>query len=373
MKVKLKTILKIYIFLFSYQYLDAQIVSFKPIFYNQCTGIEEDSVIWCLSNKSSIYNFDTEFKDTAFLEAPGEYFLFIGFDLDPISINLESGKLNCDTFLLKKIAVEQIYFHPGKDSFLDCDEKANGMAIDYYFNGNKRLECYFEDGYAKDTIIQYYRNGQVKEKFITLKNNFYMIQYYRNGNIMHEYHSGKKYSFDFYKSGKLLREKNWSNKIDKTNEYFENGQLKMSRSKKRQQKYNSNGNLIEDIKRKEILIFDRIFSFNKYNRKNKFYEYHWKSYTNEGELLRNIVFNSGGFILSPFPDSIQQIREYSFDKVIFYKGNIEHKKIKFDYEKEDSKYKRILILYRQEESKWVIEESTESTKIHKYILENTNN
>jgi hypothetical protein len=126
--------------------------------------------------------------------------------------------------------------------------------------------------------------------------------------------------------------------------------------------------VIEKIRRKEILVFDRIFAKNKYDRSNRFYEYKWDSFDENGTIKRNIIFNSHGFLMSAFPDSLKQIDEFLFEKILFYENGKESKKIELDYVFENNEAIKKMFVFRKEEDEWIKEKTTTANTVYNLLL-----
>lgn len=116
--------------------------------------------------------------------------------------------------------------------------------------------------------------------------------------------------------------------------------------------------MIEKIRRKEILVFDRIFAKTRYDRNNRFYEYKWDLFDEDGTIKRRIIFNSHGFLMSAFPDSIKQIDEFLFEKILFYENGKESKKNEFKYVYENKISVKKMLVYRKENNEWTEEKIT---------------
>lgn len=98
--------------------------------------------------------------------------------------------------------------------------------------------------------IKYYKNGKIKERFYTDKNQLNQglgYEYYENGNVkeIRKYFNGKSNGkcLNFYQNGKLKAKGKFSNnvQIDTTFNYFKNGQIDAISI------YDKKGNDIKDI------------------------------------------------------------------------------------------------------------------------------
>lgn len=196
--------------------------------------------------------------------------------------------------------------------------------------------------------------------------NHQQITYHKNGKIKSIIDTKKRSEKEFYPNGQLKLEKKWSRKGKiKLKEFYQDGQLSKKQSHKTLESYNSKNIVIEKIKRKEILIFERIFAKKKHGR-DKFYLYEWKSFDDQGTIKRKMIFNGDHFNQHPFPNSVQQIDNFLFEEIIFYFNGKEFKKIALELINQ-STLSRKLVVYRREGKKWIREKTTSIDKAHELI------
>lgn len=71
---------------------------------------------------------------------------------------------------------------PSFSGYCCCDQKCNGNQIDYYSNGKKMVEGYFENGQPIGLLKIYYRDGSTKEiKKYNRKGKFLRVKNYKMG------------------------------------------------------------------------------------------------------------------------------------------------------------------------------------------------
>ncbi|MFK7771353.1 MAG: hypothetical protein AB8F94_04405 [Saprospiraceae bacterium] len=321
-------------------------ITFEPTFINQCSKEVLPSQFWTVSDSLKTYGFKNLNVKKKVLPLPklGKYKLHVGFDELEIEFTINKNGINRDTFLFQRIT-QSIIIGPGSE-YLDCGVLANGKITDYYHNGKIRMQGVFEKGQLIDTLFSYRKNGQRIEVFIPNKKGWKKIQYFHNGKIKSEEIKARK-------------------KKSTLKEYFPNGILKRKQSHKKLEIYNQNKVVVEKMKRKEILIFERIFKRKKHGRE-KFYEYQWESFDDRGIIKRKIIFDSDHFNTSPFPDSVQQIDGFLFEQIVFYFNGKEFKKVALELVDRKS-LSRKLVVYRKEEKKWVREKTTSINQVHKVI------
>ena len=336
------------IFVFSFLITNSLLgqITFEPTFINQCSKEVLPFQYWTVSDSLTTYGFNNLTLKNKALSLPrlGKYKLRVGFNELEIDFTINKNGINRDTFLFKRIT-QSIIIGPGSE-YLDCGILANGKITDYYHNGKIRMQGVFEKGQLIDTLFAYRRNGQLIEVFIPYKKGWKKINYFKNGKI---------------KSEEINTRKNKAT----LKEYFPNGILKRKQSHKRLEIYNQNNIVIEKMKRKEILIFERFFKKKKHGQE-KFYEYQWESFDDRGIIKRKIIFDSDHFNTNSFPDSVQQIDDFLFEKIIFYFNGKEFKKVALELV-EMKNSSRKLVVYRKEEKKWVREKTTSISKVYELI------
>lgn len=341
-------------------------VTYTPIFIDECTN-EAANVFWQLKDSEKTYYPNTDDFKSVELPTTGTYFLFSGFgyDEDPIEVTITNNEPKTDTLRISRLRFNQ---YVGYANYTECDSLANGHLESYYPNGVIRLIGTFQDGQVLDSLHEFYQSGQLKEVFIISNKGWKMTKYFENGKIQSVYDVAKREEKEYYTSGDLKKENTWDSKYrNRIKEYDDKGNLVLDETHKIQQKFYPNGTLKEVIKRKEILVLDRIFSKDAYDRHHKFYEYEWESFDKTGVIKRKIVFDNDGFLTSPFPDSVKQIDDYLFDKITFYQNGQEFKKIESKYVQENDELIKKLIIYRKEKKQWIEEKTTTANNVYEII------
>ncbi|WP_298518151.1 hypothetical protein [uncultured Kordia sp.] len=342
-------------------------IRYEPTFINQCTDKVEENVLWYVTDSDTTYGFDYEQSKSISLPKLGTYQLHYNFE-DPIKIEILDSGVNRDTLLLKKISLAIYVSNPPHSEYFDCDSLANGKITDFYMNGNKRMQGVFKNGQPVDSLFSYHRNGQLSELFIQNKKSWKKSIYFKNGQLHSVYNTKKRFEKEYYQNGQIKKERSWSKKYHvKSTEYFQNGQISKQWNRRKLKIFNKEGNLIEKIKRKEFLVLRRIFSKDPYERNNRFYKYKWETFTQNEMPKRKIVFHEEGFLMTPFPDSIQQIKPFLFDNITFFKNGQEIKKLESKFVPENGKYIYKLFIYRKEENEWIEEKVTAIDDVHKII------
>ena len=79
---------------------------------------------------------------------------------DTVSVYISEYGLNSDTIIIESISnIIAVLHGPQIKGWYCCDKKCNGYQIDYYNNGNKRIEGYFKKGKAIGEIKYYNADG----------------------------------------------------------------------------------------------------------------------------------------------------------------------------------------------------------------------
>jgi len=345
--------------------LFAQEIIYKPVFIDQCTDSLTENPFWWISDSDcNSYNL-TDFTSTDVrLPKLGEYYLNLEIGEEPEIINIDKYGEIVDTFYTKRVQLAIWVSNPPHSEFFDCDSLANGHVTDFYYNGNIRLIGNFSNGQPIDTLKKYYRSGVMQELYIPNKRHRQQIYYYKNGQIRSDYNYSKKYSKEYYESGELKKEEFWNRKYHTEKfEYYKNGQLKLKEYKKIQIRYFSNGLISNQTTRKEVLILERIFT--KYG--TPWFEYKCDFSDSLGNKLAFVQYGGNSFTLGNFPDSLSQIKDYQFDKILLFKNGQEFNKVDFKYEKEGADYVKKLILYEKKGDIWVEKEITTANNVYKIL------
>ena len=314
----------------------AQIV-YEPVFINQCTQKEEDSYFWWISDSShtNIWMDTIDYKSVT-LSKSNKYNLFYNIDEKPLEITIPKVKLATDTFFIKRINLRMFIYTPPHIEYYDCDSIANGKIIDYYYTGTKRAEGVFKDGQLIDTIVTYFRNGNIEEVFIPEAKNWKRINYYEDGKIKTISDTKKRYSIVYYRNGQIKEKTSWSKKNKESRqEYFQNGNIKAIERYKKIERYDINGFLSEKINRKEKLKLQRFFAKKTSYKKQRIYNYKWTFFGHKGSIERIVSFDSNGISMNNFPEHINQIENYMYKEIIYLDEGNEYKRIKFHFEEEN--------------------------------------
>lgn len=295
----------------------SQEIKYKPIFINQCTKEVSNEVFWWISDmNSNNYNQVDYNENTIALPTLGKYKIHFGNEEDSKLINIEKFGISKDTFYTNRITLANYVSNPPVSEYFDCNNLANGIVKDYFYNGDLRQKGDFINGQLIDTLKTYFRNGIIKELYIPQKNKNQHIVFFENGNIKTDYNFKKKYKKEYYESGEIKKIEKWNHKFNTEKlEYYLNGQKKIEENNTKQIEYFLNGNLKSQCTRKEVSKLKRIFS--KY--KNRWYEYQCHKFDSFGNKIAFAKFNGNNFSnWNIYPVNLTEIKASQFITIIIY-------------------------------------------------------
>lgn len=350
----MKKLLYIFIILISNSIV-AQI-TFEPVFMSQCSR-EVGELDWFVTDTNGVFVMNEYGSKSVSLPKIGKYTLHLNFDDGPFTISISKEGLTRDTFLLKRIQFVTYVSNPPRSEYLDCDSLANGEIIDYYTNGNKRMQGVFINGQPIDSVFSYYESGKLSEIFIPNQKKWKQITYFENGQIQSIEDNNDRYEKEYYTNGQLKKERYWSDKFHhEMTEYYANGGVKMLSDYKMFRRFNEKGILIEKIKRRDISFFNRLFAKNIYDHFNKEFRYKWQTFDANGIIQRKIIFENNGISMDhSFPNKVEQINYCFFNKIIFFENGIKAIKLDFKYVKENDESIRKFFIYKKRKNRWIRE------------------
>lgn len=341
-------------------------ITYTAVFIDKCTN-EVTDAYWCLKGSENFYFPEMNDLKTVDIPSAGSYLLTftLKYDEDPIEIVINNNQSRTDTFYISRLR-----FNPGVgySYYTECDSLANGHLISYYPHGATKMIGTFKEGQVSDSLREFYQSGELKEVFIPHEKGWRRVKYYKDGKIKTEYDLQKRFIKEFYPNERLKLITKWTKgHPSRTRKYFMNGEPELIQKNKSLVKYNEAGIVVQKMKRKEIFELHRIFSRKARYRYQIFYNYEWESFDETGVVKRKIIFHDDGFLTGPFPDSVQQIEDYSFEKVIFYRNGQEFKKMESEYVWENDELMKKLILYQKEQKHWIEERTTTADKVYEII------
>ncbi|OJJ15607.1 hypothetical protein BKI52_37625 [marine bacterium AO1-C] len=156
----------------------------------------------------------------------GDYYMsiFHGVPASFIDLSIEKSSAQ-DTFYLANLKYQVTfgrYIHPEElfrkhierktikpGPYITCNGIADGKVVDYYRNGNKKIEGVFKNGYLSDTLKKWFRSGELKSIELPVSQGGKFTSFYKNGNMaLHISDEMERY---YYESG--LPEKTFKLKL----------------------------------------------------------------------------------------------------------------------------------------------------------------
>ncbi len=180
---------KIYIFiittvwLFSLSQVNAQEVKFKLYGFNPCTRNIEAFSLFSLKKEENYYPKDS--SGICVLPDTGRYIL--NFFDEQKEYFFNEFKTYIDTLKIPSIQFcHELSTRVAFSGYCCCDSLCQGDQVDFYSNGNKRIEGHFNKGKPIGILNFYYSTGQLQlvEKYDNTGNLLKRIQYDKTGNLI---------------------------------------------------------------------------------------------------------------------------------------------------------------------------------------------
>jgi antitoxin component YwqK of YwqJK toxin-antitoxin module len=188
--------------------------------------------------------------------------------------------------------------------------KRHGSFIEYFINGQIKLDYNYKNGEIEGVYKSYYENGQIEKNcnYINGKFDGPYKSYYENGNLMDQLHyknGNKDGQFQsFYDNKAKYREGNFGEK-ELVKEYFKNGNLKFLKENNKYTFYDKDYNLKCEI----------------HSTGNDFIGT-WKNYREDGTIEYELDFD----------DTNSDVKNNKVSKAIFTKGGDFYTKITVSYQ-----------------------------------------
>jgi len=207
-----------------------------------------------------------------------------------------------------------------------CGELIDGYFEYYYPNGRLKIRGNFISGHPKDSLTTFYSNGAAEERehiykktitrelFDSLRHKILFGEYQRGPVIIYRWH---KTTF-FFTDGKVMRKESDKRSIQKVNEYYPNGQIKIEQTTKHRLEFYENGRPKVTYTWKKYI--DRVVPPEK---GTKDFVVSQTNYDQNGEISQTIIFEVHNvFGLPPkleFDeyDWIVRLTKYNDGKVVF--------------------------------------------------------
>ncbi len=252
-------------------------------------------------------SIDTDYMPkagTVYLPGPGRYGLVLN-NAPHIDTVFEIRDTGLFVFNYKEPDVGLYYDGNIVDEvprYKNCDLELQGYFECKYPNGNLRIKGDFINGLAKDSLLFFYDNGQLKSRWRHLRSyaiaekfdstgNKVKIFTRENGSFM-TYHWRK--IIEFFPNGKVKFVASDVDHIRLIKEYYANGQIKIDQTKRHRYEYAENGT--------------RLLSFIWKTKRSELGEKHEKDFTVKekvyipsGEMVMSIVYSCENELTYPPP------------------------------------------------------------------------
>jgi hypothetical protein len=176
-------------FLLGFLLTEAQI-EVKYYFNNQCElFVVQDSISFELQNLETEESYYSE-NNKVMIPSPGKYELFVNIKNGKYERSYED-KIEFKDFqnVIDTLTIPKILFEIDNESETDysryfkCDKICNGYEVDYFENGNKKLEGNFING-NPIWETEFERDGSFIKYYYNKSNQYTKWEYYnRNGNL----------------------------------------------------------------------------------------------------------------------------------------------------------------------------------------------
>lgn len=184
------------------------------------------------------------------LPSPGKYNLFCGEHIEPL-FEIEINKPGVYEYrrYVSKISALQYVSDTGL-IYKNCGEICEGYVEDLYENGNVRIRGNFINGKPKDSLVEFYHNGKVKDRSI-YKNGYTQFYYDSIGNLEHKYWSNSRYLrkashsifVDYYPNGVIKFNASDKKRLVKIDCFYPDATQSVKQRKRYRIEYYENGNI----------------------------------------------------------------------------------------------------------------------------------
>ncbi len=143
---------------------DAQTIKFELYLFDQCTDTVGRVGFFTLMKGDSTY-YPKNNSGIVYLPETGNYRLSTIYSDDLIDYHFTSLDSVVDTVNSAKVqlCLEPPTSHPDFIGYCCCEAKCEGEQVEYYSNGNKRIEGCFKEGIPQGKLKIYYPSGELKQ------------------------------------------------------------------------------------------------------------------------------------------------------------------------------------------------------------------
>ncbi|MEN9999852.1 MAG: hypothetical protein RI922_2842 [Bacteroidota bacterium] len=254
-------------------------------------------------------------NDTVSLPVNGNYSIIsFAYQSEPIKLNLTSD-IHVDTF---KTSCLNSYlpelFYSKNSTFVSCSNFTDSIYTEYHTNGNLRWKGNFSNGMVVNCLENYYFTGELKSKLLIDENSVLYYEFYSTGQLKTEINTKKKYRKYYYPNGEVSMKMTNFGKL-KFFTYFENGNIKVKQSNRKEIIYSEQGTVSQELSRKSLFINDRMKSADS----SISYTNTWIKYDSIGNKVKELEFISKNHY-SIVTGTIYKIRKNEYKYIEYYKN-----------------------------------------------------
>lgn len=226
-------------------------VTLKLVEINQCRNTQKIDSDYSVIDEQNNFYMDSLVHGIIILPHSGKYNVSFpsksGFALT-VNVTKDTGEF-IYSYVLPKIYSYQNSMD-GPFVFRDCDGLLNGYHEDFYPNGNVRLKGNFDKGKPQDSLMTFYKNGNVKTTIFYLPKYLIIWEYDSSSNMIKISHNKRTFfltdykTTEYFSNGKVKRKETYLRmpRIRKVREYYPDGHLKAIQTKRHRLEYFENGN-----------------------------------------------------------------------------------------------------------------------------------
>jgi len=228
----------------------AQSVRFQFYRTKACTIIEKLDTVYSLYKiPGSVHTDYFPKKGTVYLPGPGTYKIVTRGPLLDTVFNIRDTGL----FIFRYREPDHgLYYTGALDTpplYSHCDTLLDGYQEYHYPGGNLEMRGTFKKGHEKDSIVTFYRNGQIKSRMLRFPKLITVTSFDSLGHKI-RYYNGQNKSFmtyiefddtEFYTDGKVKKKQSSKNYIKTLEAYYPSGKPKIIHTKRFRTEYYETG------------------------------------------------------------------------------------------------------------------------------------
>jgi len=284
-------------------------------------------------------NLDTGYSPKAgvvYLPGPGSYGIWMDGPLLDTVFDIRDTGLFVFRFKEPDHGFYETHAVDTPPLYSRCDTMLEGYQEYNYPDGTLEMRGTFKDGYEKDSLVTFYRNGKVKMRLLRPPKIITITDFDSLGNklsIKHIEHKSfmvyREYDLkEFYPGGKVKKIESSKKRVSRINEFYSSGLPKIVQTKNRRTEYYDNG--LKSV------------AYTWKHKKSNDITIYKTAYDTTGRLLQKTVCEEWITDYIPQPsikisrsDLIVSIEKYDGGKVVFSVKDIDTKEYLKKYPDDD--------------------------------------